>query len=375
MTQPKDKAVRITPKTDSKVLSAAQKRFNSLTKKIDSQKKILLEWKETIPAYRQKVEQEYNVLVDTFDKYRAEMVQLFDQNFDNKLFKRTDKAKLTHLICSISEELIAESDMDELKPLFNKYSEDDYDAMNQETDAAIGDLMKDMMENMFNVKLDENIDVSSPEKLQAHLYEKLKDQAETQASAPVKERKKTKKQLEKEAREQEEEALASQSVREVYRKLVAVLHPDREQDEQERERKTELMQRVNTAYGKKDLLQLLALQLEVEQIDPEHLSNIAEHRLKHFNKILNEQLAELEQENHQIETMFKMDLNEPFFVSLTPKRLMSIVAEDIKNMQQEVTVIQQDLENFQQPTSLKVWLKNYKTPKKKAYYEPDDMFW
>lgn len=374
MTQPKDKSVRITHKTDSKVLSAAQKRFNSLTKKIDSQKKILLEWKETIPVYRQKMEQEYNVLVDAFNNHKAEMVQLFDQNFDNKLFKKTDKAKLTYLICSISEELITQYNMSELKPLFNKYSEDDYDAMNEETDAAIGDFMKDMMENMFNVKLDENVDISSPEKLKAHLHEKLKEQAETEASAPVKERKKTKKQLEKEAREQEEEALASQSVREVYRKLVAVLHPDREQDEQERKRKTELMQRVNTAYGKKDLLQLLALQLEVEQIDTEHLSNITEHRLKHFNKILNEQLAELEQENHQIESMFKMDLNEPFFVSLTPKRLMNIVVEDIKSMREDVTDIQQDVEHFQQPAALKVWLKNYKIPKK-TDYESDELFW
>ncbi len=48
---------------------------------------------------------------------------------------------------------------------------------------------------------------------------------------------------------------------------MAVLHPDREPDEAERVRKTELMQRVNEAYSKKDLLQLVALQLEIEQID------------------------------------------------------------------------------------------------------------
>jgi hypothetical protein len=47
--------------------------------------------------------------------------------------------------------------------------------------------------------------------------------------------------------------------------LVAALHPDREPDEQERKRKTELMQRVNTSYGKKYLLLLLELQLEIEQ--------------------------------------------------------------------------------------------------------------
>ena len=41
----------------------------------------------------------------------------------------------------------------------------------------------------------------------------------------------------------------SLSIREVYRKLVSALHPDREPDPQERARKTALMQRVNQAYG------------------------------------------------------------------------------------------------------------------------------
>lgn len=371
MTQSKNKTVRITPKTDKKILSAAQKQFNSLTKKIDQQKKLLLEWKETIPLYRQKIDAEYEPLDNALNKHRADMVQLFDQHYDNSLFKKTDKAKIKHLICSIAENLIAEFDMDELKPLFNKYSGEDYDVMSQENEAAIGDMMKSIVENMLNVKLGDDADFSSPEKFQAHLKEKLREQAE--AAAPVKERKKTKKQLEKEAREQEEEALASKSVREVYRKLVAVLHPDREQDEQERERKTELMQRVNTAYDKKDLLQLLALQLEIEQIDPAHLSHIADNRLKHFNKILKEQLAELEQENHQIEAMFKMDLQQPFYVSLSPKRLMTIVTEDIQTLQKEIVAAQKELEEFQNPTSLKAWLKSYKIPKNTDLDDFDDL--
>ena len=50
----------ITPKSDGKkALSADQKQFNSLTKKIDRQKQRLIEWKATIPLYRQQVEQEY----------------------------------------------------------------------------------------------------------------------------------------------------------------------------------------------------------------------------------------------------------------------------------------------------------------------------
>jgi len=372
MAQPKNKTVRIIPKTaDKKVLSAAQKQFNSLTKKIDLQKKLLVEWKETIPLYRQQVEQEYEPLEDVLNNHKAQWVQLLDQFYDMPLFKKTDKLKIKHLICEVSGDLIAGFNKDELKPLFNKYSDHDYDTIDQEMDSAACDMMKIIAESMFNVDLGDEVDLSSPEKFHTHLQEKLLEQEQAR---PAKQRKKTKKQLEKEARQQEEEALASKSVQEVYRKLVAVLHPDREPDEQERERKTELMQRVNTAYGKKDLLQLLELQLEVEQIDPAHLSQIADSRLKYFNKILKEQLAELEQENDQIAAMFKMNLDLPFYIRLTPKQLSLMLKNDIRALQESIDAIQNELKTFQNPASFKAWLKNYKIPKSSIHGDLDDLF-
>jgi hypothetical protein len=72
------------------------------------------------------------------------------------------------------------------------------------------------------------------------------------------------------------------------------LHPDRETDPQERERKNALMQRVNQAYSKNSLLQLLELQLELEHIDQSAINNLSEDRLKHYNKILKEQVKELD---------------------------------------------------------------------------------
>ena len=375
MNTSKSKIVRITPKADGKkTLSADQKQFNSLTKKIDQQKKRLIEWKETIPLYRQKVEHEYEPLEDALNNHKAEWVQLLDQFYDMPVFKKTDKLKMKHLICEISENLIAEFNREDLKSLFNKYSEDDYDSINQETESAVGEFMKSIAKDMFNLDLGDDVDVSSPEKFQSHLEEKLREQAEIQSQAPVKQGKKTKKQLEKEARQQEEEALASKSVQEVYRKLVAALHPDREPDAEEQKRKTELMQRVNSAYGKKDLLLLLELQLEVEQIDPAHLSHIADSRLKYFNKILKEQLSELEQETNQIENMFKLDLNMPFYALLSPKQLLSGLAKDIQELQREIAAIQNELKTFQNPTSLKSWLKGYKIPKDSDHDDFDDLF-
>ena len=199
-------------------------------------------------------------------------------------------------------------------------------------------------------------------------------QEQADAAAATKPRKKTKKQLEKELRQEEEEALASQSVREVYRKLVAALHPDREQDEEERLRKTELMQRVNLAYGKKDLLKLLELQLEIEQIDPEHLSNIADSRLKHFIKILKDQLSELNQETEQIEQMFRLSLNLPYYAALTPSHLLFSVSNDSKEVAIEINSIKDDLDVFSHAPALKSWLKGYKVPKNDGRDDFNDFF-
>lgn len=61
---------------------------------------------------------------------------------------------------------------------------------------------------------------------------------------------------------------------------------DREPDAQQREAKTVLMQRVNRAHEANDLLALPELQLQIEQIEADHIANASEQRVKHYNKVL-----------------------------------------------------------------------------------------
>ena len=372
-----NKTVLITPKTTEKTaLSAAQKRFNSLTKKIDLERKRLIEWQEATPTYHQKINDEYEPALNELNDYKSQWIFLLDQAYDNFKLTKTDKQKLQNIISENTQVLIVEFDRDELKPIFNKYNEFDYDERLDEAQSEMSDLMKGFVENMFDVELDDDLDLSSPEQFKAHLQEKLREkintQEQTDTQEPVKERKKTKKQLEKELRLQEEEALSQQSVREIYRKLAAALHPDREQDIDERIRKTELMQRVNAAYGKKDLLKLLELQLEIEQIDAEHLTQIADSRLKYFNKILKEQLEELNHEVYQIEDRFKMMLNMPYYELLTPKKLILYLNDDINYLKDELESLKSEIESFKNPSTVKAWLKHFKLPKKRIQ---EDLFY
>jgi len=158
-----------------------------------------------------------------------------------------------------------------------------------------------------------------------------------------------------------------------YRKLSSSLHPDREQDPVERERKTEFMQRVNAAYAKKDLLKLLELQLEVEQVDPAYINNIAEDRLKYINKVLQGQLSELEQEIQGLTYPLLMQLEIQPYVGFSPEILMRYLKRDIQEMNQNISEIKQDLSDFQEISVVKAWLKSYRIPKVTPYDAIYDM--
>lgn len=351
------KIVYIKQEAEKAVLSKAQKKFNSLIKKIDAQKKILVDWESSKLKISQQINAEYQPLFDTYNQARAELLYLFDRAHGDSFFKKTDKAKLKEIICNLAIELI-QVGMDEFKEIYNRYNNTDFDTETQEMDEDIASTMKSMMEDMFGMELDD-VDLSSPEQIFEAIQQKMDGQQESilhqqTQRAP---RKKTAKQLEKEAREQEEAQNASKSIQEVFRKLVAVLHPDREPDEAERERKTELMQRVNEAYSKKDLLQLLALQLEIEQIDQSNLNTIAEDKLKHFNKILQEQLDELLQEIDDIQFPFRVLLNVPPYVSLKPKNVLNSLSYDIDRLNDSIRDIKIEIEELQNPVNLKAMLK------------------
>jgi len=94
--------------------------------------------------------------------------------------------------------------------------------------------------------------------------------------------------------------------------------------------------------------------------------------LKYYNKILQSQLDQLQQEVLQIELTFKQQLDLAPFDSLSPKRLMSLLNEDIERLHDEIARIQHDLLAFKDVNRLKAWLKGYQIPV--GMGEMDDLF-
>lgn len=361
---PPTQILRIKSEEAQAILTPAQKKFNGLIKKIDAQKKLLAEWQESLARCQQEAATKLEPLRKTLSEHQAEMALLLDQMFTSHKFTHSQQEKIAHLICETCEELITLHRRDDLKPLYNRYSADDFDALAQEDEAMAAEMLKEMMQQEFGIALDDeelDFDLNDPQAAAERIAEKVRQQQE-QAEAARTKRKKTAKQLAKEAREQEEAAHVSKSIQAVYRQLVAALHPDREPDAAERERKTGLMQKVTVAYGNKDLLQLLELQLAVEQIDQGKLNTIAEDRLKHYNKVLQNQFDELREEVMLMEMQIGAMLQVAPFEVLTPKRIARMLEADIRAVREMIPRLQEELRRFRDVQQLKQWLKGYRIP-------------
>ncbi|MGL5090562.1 MAG: J domain-containing protein [Aeromonas sobria] len=88
-----------------------------------------------------------------------------------------------------------------------------------------------------------------------------------------------------------EQLLDSSTLKQLYRKLAMVLHPDREQDPAKREAKTRIMGELSLAWEKRDLFTLLQL---AHSHLPEAENLLSEDNLKAINPALQQKKRELE---------------------------------------------------------------------------------
>lgn len=345
----------------------AQQTFQRLVTKIESRREQLRQWQAYLERYNQRVAGEYQPLRQQLLAAQRQMAFLIDELLSQtaaaKRLKGQQRAKLIDLLRNLIGSLLGDADDDALVALHDKYSEVPHRQMRESEIEVTAELIKDML----GLEVDAELAAGDPEELlrqaQKLMEERVEDdarQAEAWHNQRAARRSKAGAAKAQAAQARREKAAqeVSLSLREVYRKLVSALHPDREPDAAARKRKTELMQRVNQAYDANDLLTLLALQLEIEQIDAAHLANVTPQRLAHYVQILREQLAELEAElAHCIEPFRDKVGWGPQIVPATVDRQMN---NEMAALRAHIRELQRDLVAFRDPAALRDILKHYR---------------
>jgi hypothetical protein len=149
----------------------------------------------------------------------------------------------------------------------------------------------------------------------------------------------------------------SQSVRDVYRRLASALHPDREPDPRQQERKTTLMQQANQAYGQRDLLALLELQRQSGQIDAADLAGADRRRLPHYIVVLQEQLAQLQREARELETEFRAANGLPAGSGLQARKADRVISAEAQRLRGDLLLLRRQTRSLLDVETLKQWLR------------------
>ena len=338
-------------------LSAAQQRFNRLLAKIDKLEGQVTDMRTLADAFRPLYQ---NTLEPLREEHRASvrrMVLCLDERLQRKGLTPTQKRDGTEILCGLCEMLAASGD-EAMAALHDQRSA--RTLRQKEEDQAA--MMRSMVEDALGEPLDLAAQDDSLDPLEAvmrasheRLHEAMQaDEAEREAAQARRKKKPLTPAQIKAGQAQED---ADTVLRQVYRQLASALHPDRERDPAEQQRKTGLMSEANAAYARQDLVALLHLQLRIAQADAQNLLQQPEERIAAMSLLLKQQAAELENELFARQQHIKAEFDLDVFQSPTAATLRRQLEQQANDLQEELAFMQADIAQVQDDAGFKRWLK------------------
>ena len=380
-------------------LSAPQKKFQKLCQKIEQEQLRLNEWqtaqadiqarasREILPTYAQLREvifqQIQQLLQQKQQKVTAAQQTKLDQKIEQLSLQLLDSQQMSTEQVQFLTELLnhygydfERPDLDDLDEMFEakteaEFAEENFEQGGFEDDASeqerLAQLKLDSLKHFLCEEYDLDLDFfdfqHDPLDLDDFIKkfeQKMQEQEELdflsqlssaqKAFAEQQIAREKAKAAKKQQQREEAKKLANQSIKAIYLKITAWIHPDREQDEQKKQEKTALMQQANQAYEANDLLTLLNLQIQLGQ---QHNLSFANQQLKAYNLLLEEQLETLQMQVDDIIYSFNWS---QFLYSNRKIKVQDLYRkyeQDYRHVQQKLARAQEILEKYQDLKQLK----------------------
>ncbi|OTG78710.1 molecular chaperone DnaJ [Acinetobacter terrae] len=265
-------------------LSPQQKKLNRLIEKIEQQKTDLAAWEKAqndiqqharktfVPAYNEL----HTVLFQQLEKLWK---HLHSSGFSKAEVVQLDE-KIQHLAAYLKDsKALSEQEantVEEIDTFYQQYAE--------HTNA------KKTKKKPF-VESNPVFETSTPDIDDGFDEFADTDHGDSEQHSQAREQAKLKKQQEK---RENAAKMAEQSLKTVYLKIAAIIHPDREQDESKKLEKTEMLQHANAAYEQQDLFYLLKLQIQIEQNREATQKGLSAEQVKFYKLALDAQSQQLD---------------------------------------------------------------------------------
>jgi hypothetical protein len=197
-------------------------------------------------------------------------------------------------------------------------------------------------------------------------------------------RKKTAKQLEKEKQAKEVEDLLNKDINKLFKELAKIIHPDREQDPELRDKKENLMKQLSNAKDNMNIGEIIYIKLLVDELVPENGIETAfnDDTIKRFSKIIKQKIQEIEIVNSRklYDHPLFCGLEFRFITNVIAKvdklKLREVVSNSIIATQNDTKKIESQLEMIKQkPKLIKDFVRSYEQEHLlKNEFEKDDFF-
>ena len=269
-------------------LSPQQKKLNRLIEKIEQQKTDLAAWEKAQNDIQQYARQ---TLVPVYNELHTVLFQQLEQLWKHLHGGEFSKAevvlldeKIQYLAAYLKDsKALSEQEIntvEEIDTFYQQYAEHTNTKKAKkkplaETDFKFESAESDADETAFNTFDDWDNTKHEQQREQA----KLKKQQEKREQAAK---------------------MAEQSLKTVYLKIAALIHPDREQDESKKLEKTEMLQHANAAYEQQDLFYLLKLQIQIEQNRGTTQKGLTADQIKFYKLALDAQSQQLDSQIDKI---------------------------------------------------------------------------
>ncbi|CDS53682.1 DnaJ domain protein [Polaromonas sp. CG9_12] len=361
-------ALRLDGGKDGPRLSAAQQRFNRLLAKIDKLEGQVTEIKTLADAFRPLYQSTLEPLREAHRALMRRMALALDERLQRKSVTPTQKRNGLEILCALCETLAAFGD-EAMAVLHDQRSA--RTLRQKEEDQAA--MMRSMMEQALGAPLDMPAQDDSLDPLEAvmragreRLHEAMQAEEAQREAAQVKRKKKKPTPAQLKAGQQQEDA--DTVLRQVYRQLASALHPDRERDPDEQQRKTALMSEANAAYARQDLVALLHLQLRIAQADMQDMLQQPEERIAAMSLLLKQQSAELENELFARQRHLQDEFDLAFYQAPTAALLRRQLEQEAKDLKGELAFMEADIALVQDDAGFKRWLKEQARMSRNADY-------
>jgi hypothetical protein len=109
-------------------LSKGQTAFNTLIRQIEKRRHRLGAWEAVAPVFQKKYTDEFLPMEKICTDLQVKMVHRLEQACDQKRLTKSKPRTLSELITGLAGDLIEEQDDTQLKAIYNRHSQSDYES-------------------------------------------------------------------------------------------------------------------------------------------------------------------------------------------------------------------------------------------------------